>query len=210
MPMKRFLIIVGLVLLFAATQGVKEANASSAAGFQISGPSDATPINNASTVNIPVSVAPVNGFTGGVNLKCALRSTPPGAVNLPICNFPIFLPTVTITGTHPAQTLLSIATAGQALPGLAMATAGNSNSQYLALILFPALMLLLGLTPALRPGKLSVRSCLLFAGLFLGTGCGGGSMTPKSTPGTYIFQIHGTDAATGLITASTTVTVNVQ
>lgn len=207
--MKRFCLIAG-VLLLLATAG-SAADAFSSAGFRISGLAATTPINNDSTVNIPVSVTPVNGFTGGVDLKCALGSMPPGAVNLPICNFPIVLPTVTIAGAASAHTQLSVATAGKALPGLAT---GNSrkpgDSQYLALIIFPAALLLLRLHPAEFAKKRSLLLCLLLIAAFLGTGCGGGSMAPKTTPGTYTFQIHGTDASTGRITASATVTVNVE
>src|SRR5438876_6188901 len=60
----------------------------------------------ASTGNTsPVTITPVNGFTGTVYLSCALTTSPPGAVNPPTCSIPA---SANIPDAAPVTALMTI------------------------------------------------------------------------------------------------------
>jgi hypothetical protein len=205
---RRLFVAVALIcqMFFCFTN----AYASSSPSFKISGPPVTPTIPNDTTAQIPITITPVNGFTGGVELQCGVHSTPPGANGIPTCIFGIVIPTVTITDTKPVVTTLLIATGDQNLPAVAMGTIDRQGpSRYLALIIFPMVALLFGLRNYVFRKSCSIVRCALVAGLLIGTGCGGGN-GPRTTPGSYSYQLIGFDTATGgKITASTIITINV-
>jgi hypothetical protein len=158
-----------------------------------------------------ISVAPHGGFTGAVNLTCAVTTSIKGGIDPPTCSVP---GSVTIAGTAAATATLSVLT-----------TAGNVGAFQSPLRRFlargggvaVALVLLFGI-PA-RRRKWSVMLGL-FAFVFIagaigcgggggGTGTGGGGQSFGTTAGSYTITVTGTDAATGKITANTAVTLTV-
>jgi hypothetical protein len=157
-----------------------------------------------------VSVAPHSGFTGAVNLTCAVTTSIKGGLDPPTCSVP---GSVTITGTAAATATLSVQT-----------TAGNVGALQSPLRRFlggggevaVALVLLFGI-PARRRRWGVLLGLLAFAFIAGAIGCGGGGggtgggggQSFGTTAGSYTITVTGTDAATGKITANTTVTLTV-
>ncbi len=155
------------------------------------------------------------GFTGAVNLSCAVTSSPVGATNQPTCS--LSPASVTITGTTAMTAILTVSTTANtaALHGLPLERlfAAGAGFTMAALLFFGF--------PSRRRNMRSLLGVLAFAAvLSLGlglAGCGGGSSTSgggtTTTPpnngttlGTYTVTVTGTS---GSITAPTAVTVNV-
>lgn len=160
-----------------------------------------------------ISVMPSGGFTGAVNLSCALTGSPTGASNVPTCGVPA---SIMISGTTAATATLTVyttaATSGALnLPLQKFFAAGGGA--VLALVLFVGI-------PARRKAWRTVFSVVALVVLVGAVGCGGGGGggggggsggggTPGTTPGAYTVTVTGTDAATGKITSSVAVPVTV-
>ena len=89
-----------------------------APAFTLSG----SPANVASpgdTAAVPISITPVNGFTGSVSLACAVASKTPGAKNAPTCG--VSQPTA-IVGIEPVTSTLTIKTESSTSIGYYTAT----------------------------------------------------------------------------------------
>ena len=157
-----------------------------------------------------ISVTPSGGFTGAVNFTCAVTTSPSGATDSPTCS----APAANVTGTGAVSSTLTVST-----------TAGTTAAVHHPLDKFFAAgggivvagLFLFGI-PARRRNWRSILAILLFAGLVgVGIGCGGsshnngggGTTTGGTTTGAYVLTVTGTDAATGKITATTTVNVTV-
>jgi hypothetical protein len=157
-----------------------------------------------------ITITPQGGFTGQVNLSCALTASPAGASNLPRCAIPT---PANISGTTPATATLIVNTTAPTsgaldLPLKKFFVAGGGS--VLALALFFGI-------PARRRAWRMLFS--LFAVVIIGgaMGCGGGSSnsgggggggTPGTTAGAYTITVTGTDA-TGIITSTVAVSVTV-
>ncbi len=166
---------------------------------------------NASTI----SVTPAGGFTGPVNLSCALTTSPSGATDLPTCGVPS---SVTISGATAATATLSVYTtapSNAALdPPLRKFFLGGGGV-VLALVLF------FGIPARRRAWRalFSLVALIVIAGAVgcsgggggggSGGGGGGGGGNPGTTAGNYVITVTGADAATGKITSSVTVNVTV-
>jgi subtilase family serine protease len=73
-----------------------------------------------------ISVTPTNGFTGTVNLTCAVTTAPAGATNPVACSVPAI---VSVTGTAPAPATLTIGnTASTTVGGYVVTVTGTSGS----------------------------------------------------------------------------------
>jgi trimeric autotransporter adhesin len=163
----------------------------------------------------PITVTPAGGFSGQVNLKCALSSAPSGVTTMPACSFDTggsviiggSAATATLTITTPTSASAVVLPAGtrwlEAAGGVAVA----------GLLWFGV--------PGRRRRWPALLAVLLMLGSMAMTGCGGGSSSGSSAPatgqtttpsgvGAYAFTVSGADAATGAVVSSTTVTVNVQ
>ena len=84
-------------------------------GFDLSNSGDITVNPGASTGNtVTITVMPSNGFTGAVNLKCAITSSPSNASSPTTCSIPSL---ISITGTNPVTVTLTAATSSSTTPG---------------------------------------------------------------------------------------------
>jgi hypothetical protein len=154
-----------------------------------------------------ITAASTSGFTGQVNLTCAVTTAIVNPVDPPTC---VISSSVNIlSGTSGASTQLTVNTtapssAVQAPPkGLFLAGGGIA----LCLMVFAGI-------PSRRRRGLSMLGLIAMTVLSAGIGCGGGSTLQNhggsgTTAGAYTVTITGTDAATGKLTASTTVSVTV-
>jgi len=177
------------------------------AGFTVSG----TAVSIASlggSGTSTVTLTPAGGFTGQVNLKCAMTSAPTGANDDPACSFGTGS-SVVVTGTTPVTATMTVTTSttatASALPPHAnwLGTAGGAA---LAGVFFLCI-------PARRRNRLTMLALLLVLGGGFAIGCGGSSK-PTTPPvvgtGAFTFTVTGTDAATGTIVSNATVTVSVE
>ncbi|HKR26461.1 MAG TPA: protease pro-enzyme activation domain-containing protein [Acidobacteriaceae bacterium] len=172
-----------------------------------------------------ITVTPLNGFTGAVNLSCSLTASPSGATDLPTCSIPS---SVNITGSAAVTASLTVTT-----------TAPGSASLERPLIRFfagggavLAAVFLFGIPARRRAWRslltvvavLAITSAVIACGGGSGSVAGGGSggtgsggsgnggggqPNPGTTPGVYTITVTAKDAATGTITASSKVTLTV-
>ncbi|HEY6448593.1 MAG TPA: protease pro-enzyme activation domain-containing protein [Acidobacteriaceae bacterium] len=156
-----------------------------------------------------ITITPADGYIGTVNLGCKLTAQPASATNLPTCSV---TNSVVITGSAPATATLTINTSSgtnsAAVPPLKSFFLGGGAA--LAFVFFFGI-------PARRRMWRTLFGVLAAVVLISGIGCGG--ITQPATPpggptatsaGTYVFTVTGIDAATQVLTASTTVTVTVK
>ncbi len=159
-----------------------------------------------------VSVAGTNGFSGTVNLTCAVNTSITGVEDKPTCSLN---PTsVVISGSASQTSTLTVNT-----------TAASSGQNDIRKLIWPAhgtalALLVLLWVPRRRCASLAIAgAALLFA--FLGlAGCGGGggnggggsgggsgSGNPGTTAGTYTITVTGTSGSVNATVATITLTV---
>lgn len=183
------------------------------AAFSLSNSGAITVARGATTGNAStITVAPSGGFTGHVNLNCAVTTSIANPTSAPTCSIPA---SVSVTGS-------SAATATLTVNSTAATTALNTPWKLGASGTVLAVVLFFGV-PRRRWSSLAIAVVLLAS---LGCiGCGGGSGSSGSssgssgsgssggtggtTAGAYTVTVTGTDAATGKITSTTAVTVTV-
>jgi Pro-kumamolisin, activation domain/Bacterial Ig-like domain (group 3) len=174
----------------------------SVAGTAVSVMAGAT-TGNASTV----SVTPSGGFLGSVAMKCALSSSPMGAVSPPTCSIPA---SVLVGGTSAASTMMTVSST-PAMSGALSYPALFRGAGETAL----ACLVMLAIPARRRAWR---RFLGLIALAFAVSGvvaCGGGGGSHNSggtTAGSYTFTVTGTASSSGIvggssITASSTVQV---
>jgi sugar lactone lactonase YvrE len=181
-------------------------------GFSLSG--SAVSIGPGATTGntTTITVAPVIGFTGTVNLSCAI--SPTAASDPATCSFsPASVvisstaQTSTLTVSTTAATTCSSALVHPKLPGESWYAAGGATL---------ACLLLFGLPARRRSWRTMLGVLALLVALSGGIlACGGGSAgggnycTPNSgtTPGTYTITVTGTS---GTITTTSTIALTVQ
>jgi hypothetical protein len=180
-------------------------------GFALTNSGSITIARGAASGNTStVTVTPAGGFTGAVNLTCKVPpATSSTAIN-PSCGVPA---SITVQGTAAATAILTITTIGASTAAMHPLHPFVPSAGGLAL----ALLILLGL-PARRRRWTAFLGVLILAVSITAIGCGGsGSRSTGSTsgsggttPGNYNVTVSGTDAATGKIvsTVSVSVTVN--
>ncbi len=182
-----------------------------AANFTISGTNISIAAGATSGNTSTISVTPSGNFTGNVNLKCSLTSSPANANDPATCSL---ANSVDITGNSAATTAMTVTTTAPMTSSL-----DRPLNKFFAIGggIAVAGLLFFGI-PARRRSWKTMLGVVIFS-IIVGfgvVGCGGGSSsggggntTPGTTAGTYTFTVTGTDAATGKITASGTVNVTV-
>ena len=156
-----------------------------------------------------ISLTPANGFTGTVNLSCVVNTNLTNLTDLPGCA--LSPAAVNITGSTNGTSTLTISTTaptGVAL-GLGPLRIGGLTALLALLFWFD--------TPLRRSARLRMMMAIALAASIGVLGCGGGGGglantgggNSGTTPGSYSVTVTGTDAATGKITAQTTVNVTV-
>jgi trimeric autotransporter adhesin len=177
-------------------------------GFALTNGGSITVSPGASTGNTStVSITPSGGFTGQVNLSCAVTTSITNPTDAPTCTIPT---SVTVSGTSAATATLTVATTGSG-------TAFN-NSMKLGL---PGAMLaalfFLGVPRRRRwAGLLGALVLLIVTASAIGCGgspssstSGTGTSGTGTTAGAYTVTVTGVDAATGKITETTAIAVTV-
>ena len=155
-----------------------------------------------------IDVIPYGGFKGKVNLTCAVTTTMSNPHDPPTCK--VTSP-VAITGTTDVLATLTVNTTASTTSG---ALASPLNKFFFGGGAALALMFFFGVPARRRAWRalFSVLAVILLAGA---VGCGGGGggggthTVPGTTPGIYTVTVTGKDAATGQITANTTVPLDV-
>jgi hypothetical protein len=153
-----------------------------------------------------ITVTPSGGFTGAVNLSCAVTTSITNPFDAPTCSVPA---SVTISGTTAATATLTVtttaATSGALTKPLDRFFLGGGATL--------AMLFLFGMPGRRKPwrGMFALVAILLVGGAI---GCGGKSGTGTTgskgtTAGAYTVTVTGKDAATGQITSSTPVTLTV-
>ena len=163
-----------------------------------------------------VSVNPVNGFAGVVDLSAAITTAPAGAVNSPILSFPTG--GVTINSTNSVGDTLTITTVAPSSPSCTNTTGqGHQASWYTATGSALAVVLLFGI-PARRRRWRGLLGIFLLLAAFTSavTACGGSGhggvacpqvIMPGTTTGNYAITVTGT---AGSQSQTTTLTLTVQ
>jgi hypothetical protein len=150
-----------------------------------------------------ITVAPSNGFTGTVNLSCAVTTAITSPTDPPTCSVPA---SVAISGTAASTATLTVTTTAStsALNQSPKSTFSKVGGAALA-----GLLLLLLPIRSRKWARLLGMVVLMIS--FAAVGCGGSSGTKTgttgTTTGTYTVTVTGVDASTGKITASTAVSV---
>jgi hypothetical protein len=172
--------------------------------------SNSGPINTvagATTGNTAIVTAtPSNGFTGVVNLSCAVTTSISNPNDPPTCKIPASL---TVSGSSATTVTVSVTTTATTSAALRMSARFGLPATALATVF------LLGI-PARRRRRMALFMMLAIAFTVASIGCGGsGSHTTTpvgssgTTAGAYTVTVSGTDAATGKIVQTTTISVNV-
>jgi hypothetical protein len=177
-----------------------------APGFTLANGGNITIATQGASGQTGLTLTPTNGFTGVVNLACAVTSSPTGASYTPTCS--VTSP-ITITGTTAGTGTLTINTTAQAQLARPFGWLNATGSAALA-VAFAWLLL------PKRRRRLAALMLLCAACLTLGTlsGCGSNSSsggtthtpTGGTTLGTYTVTVT---ATSGTIVATTAVTVTV-
>jgi hypothetical protein len=197
------------------------ASTSNTISFTVAAPATAISLTNSGSITVTrgattgntakITIQPSGGFTGSVNLTCAVSTAITNPSNLPTCS--VTTP-VTISGTTAATATLTVnTTAASAALTQPLERFFLGGGATLAMLLFFGI-------PARRRAWRTLLSIvvILFIGGVIGCGSKGGSSTgggnggggnTGTTPGAYTVTVTGTDAATGKITATTAVSVTV-
>ncbi len=170
-------------------------------GFAASGnPDSSITIEAGATSGNTATIAVIgtNGFSGTVNLTCAI--TPVAAKDPPTCS--LSPASLTISGTAAAASLLTITTVA---PGAALSRRENlflpaTGGTALALVLFV-------FVPRRRRNWLTLVVLLSLAVSLGAIGCGGKSGAPGTTPGTYTVTVTGTSGSTNATVGTVSLTI---
>jgi hypothetical protein len=150
-------------------------------------------------------VTPAGGFTGQVNLKCAMTTAPSGVNDNPTCTFGS-TNSVFVSGAAPITATMTVNTSTTAAALHVLHNGrwiGSASGVVLAGLLF-------FFVPTRRRNRLAMFVLLILSVAAGASGCGGSAQPRVNGAGAFTFTVTGSDAATGTIVSTTTVTVNVQ
>jgi hypothetical protein len=177
------------------------------AGFTLAGTSVSIASLGSSGTST-ITLTPAGGFTGQVNLKCAMTSAPTGVNVDPTCSFGSSN-SVVVTAATPVTATMNVTTSTTAA-AITVPHAGGWQGTVEAASLAGLLFCFI---PSRRRKRIAFMVLLLAAAGSLTIGCGGAASTgstPVNGAGSFTFTVTGTDAASGALVSTTTVTVNVQ
>jgi len=194
-----------------ATANFALAAAGAPPGFTLSTSGNLTLTPGQSSGNsMQIALTPVGGFTGQVNLTCAVTTSMSNASNEPTCSG---IGAVTVSGSGAVVIAATINTTAPTVGALAPA-----RSLWASAAAF-AVLLCVGVPRRRRAWRLMlVLAAIAVVSGALSCGAGGGTSSNKSTnggntstggttAGTYTVTVNGSDAATGKITAGTSFNV---
>jgi hypothetical protein len=187
----------------------------SATSVTVSTPGATT--HNGSTITI----SPMGGFTGMVNLSCALSKAglPPGAVFVPTCAIPA---STSVTGTSPTAVVMTVLStpSGSTAPSIGLVFPTHSILVSTTTILF-LVVVLFTWTQTIHPSVPTFRATIvlfLVVSTFVLAACGGsrsvgGQVQSGTTAGTYTFVVSAivtSSDGTSLFATTTNVTATIQ
>jgi hypothetical protein len=175
-----------------------------AAGFSLSNSGAIAVAAGATTGNTAtITVTPANGFTGQVNLSCAVTTSVASPTDPPTCSVAA---AVTIAGTTAATATLTVTTTAGTTALNAPFRFGLPGTALAALLFFGV--------PKRRRRLAGYFALLMLMATAGAMGCGssgssggGGGTKGGTTAGTYTVTVTAVDAATGNITATSAVSV---
>lgn len=194
---------------FAAAVGTATLTVSSSAlpGLKVAATAVTVKAGASSGNTSTVTVTPLAGFTGTVNLAATITSSPANASTVPSLSFGSSS-AVTITGTSAATATLTVTTQGASTAAL------HRDPRLNPWISFASLF---GFFTLIRVRKNAIRSriaVMLLACVCILPGCGGSGSTPSTsvtTPGTstgdYVVTVTATSSST-VATSTFNLTVN--
>ena len=158
-----------------------------------------------------LALAPTGGFAGVVNLACAVTTSIANPVDLPTCS--VVSPVNISSDFSGASSVLTVKTTAPSSAANAAPPLGNlflrGGGVALGLLVFL-------FVPARRRNRNLLLALLAAIVISASFGCGGSSGSVQNqggggtTAGAYTITITGTDGATGKLTSSTVVNVNVK
>ncbi|WP_187143402.1 FG-GAP-like repeat-containing protein [Terriglobus albidus] len=173
-----------------------------------------SPVNRGSNTTSTITFNAGSGYSGTMNVVCALTASPSGAQNAPTCS--LSPSSFSLTAGGSGTTTLTIRTTAPTSAALTMP--GNPRSWGAGLVVAAFALPVLWCMPRRR--KLIPLLMLLMAiTITIGSsGCAGGGKSSSSgstgstgtTTGSYTFTVTGTDATNTSVSATTAVTVTVQ
>jgi trimeric autotransporter adhesin len=181
-------------------------------GFTLSTPPVSVAPGATTGNTVKVNVVPVTGFTGTVALTAKVTGSPANANDPPTVSFGS-MSSVTITGFNPATATLTVSTTAPTTASNDSRAIHNHMRWFTSGGTALACMFLWGMRSSRRTMARWLSLLLLFSvALWSGmAGCGGGSKTPMTIPGTTIGQYTVTITGTsGAITSTEIMTVTVQ
>jgi hypothetical protein len=154
-----------------------------------------------------ITAASSSGFTGQVSLTCAVTTAISNPVDPPTCVISSSVDILSGSSGASAQPTVNTTAPSSAAGATPKSLLFAGGGVALCLMAFAG-------TPARRRRWLTMASLLVMTAYCAGLGCGGGSTLQNqggggTTAGTYTVTVTGTDAATGKLTANTTVDVTV-
>ena len=165
------------------------------------------------TASATATVTASGGYAGTVSLKCALTSSPSGAINLPGCS-PSGTITLSTTATSGNATLAVSTTPATVQSNAARKSASNSLARAGSGALL-ALLVFFGIPARRKAWRGMLGMVVLLIALGSLAACGGGSSggtttIPGTTAGTYTFTVTaaGNPAISSNQSQTLTVTVN--
>lgn len=183
--------------------------------FTISAPSVSLAPGATTSNTVQITLTPVTGFTGAVDLTASITSSPMNATDPPTLSFGSNS-SVAITGSAAATATLTIATSAQVISRNTQPSTQDRNKWIASGSAVLACVLLWGIPARRRKGLLAAARNLALLALLAAaaatalSSCGGHSTkitNPGTTPGAYTITVTG---KSGALTSTGTVTLTVQ
>jgi len=163
-----------------------------------------------------ITLSPIAGFTGSVNLGAMVTSSPAGAVDLPTLSFGATSP-VTISGAASQTATLTVSTTAPTSASISLPPPPGAHWRRGAIALACLLMFGIGaVRRRARPAFLMLVLLVTLAGGAVscsgggsgstGAGGAGGNSKPGTTPGAYTITVT---ATSGTVSAITTINLTV-
>jgi endoglucanase len=176
-------------------------------GFALIPNSGAISIPSGASASSTVAIVPQNGFTGTVNLSCAVSGSPSGTAYPPSCTVPL---SQTVTSAAATSVTVIVATTGS---GASISPVPGSMGRFLYKLggaEVACLMLLMG--SLTRRRRALQRFLLLIAAAIPFLGCGGSGGNSNSLPGTTAgaYTVTITGSAPGLTPVAAQISVTIQ
>lgn len=182
-------------------------NPSASPGFALIANSGSTTLSPGASVTSTLSIVPQNGFTGTVNLSCAVSGGPDAAAHPPSCSVPT-AQTLTTAGAASVSITISASNSASVVTP-ATNPRGNSSPMSNGAVLACSLLFA---GSFVRRKRALLRCLILFLAAVPMFACGGGGTAGSASGGTSVgvYTVTVTGISTGLNPVSTQISVTVR